>query len=294
MPFNRFDVSTKELIWDDPAAVLERLGVGLSGPVTVIDSDITTLTASADKVIQIGGPEPYLVDLELQSSHDADLVENVWFRQAGLFRRHRLAVLTIVVLLRREASSPSITGSFEIKLPDGWLVNRYNYRVARLWTEETEPFLTGGVNVVPLAPLTNLREETLPGVVQRMAARINAEPEARAAKLWTASYLLMGLRFSEDLVSKLLEGVHNMQESTTYQAILREGEAKGREEGREEGRIAGERLLLVRLGSKRFGKPDPVILARIEAIGDIERLEALGERIVDPEVSDWSGVFVGS
>ncbi len=294
MPFNRFDVSTKELIWDDPAAVLERLGIGLSGPVTVIDSDITTLTASADKVIQIGGPEPYLVDLELQSSHDADLVENVWFRQAGLFRRHRLAVLTIVVLLRREASSPSITGSFEIKLPDGWVVNRYNYRTVRLWTEDPEPFLTGGVNVVPLAPLTDVREEALPDVVQRMASRINAEPEARAAKLWTATYLLMGLRFSEDLVSKLLEGVQNMQESTTYQAILREGREKGREEGREEGRIAGERLLLVRLGNKRFGKPDPAILARIEAIRDIERLEALGERIIDPEVSDWSGLFVGS
>jgi hypothetical protein len=35
--------------------------------VELIDSDITTLTASADKVIRVPGPEPYLVNIELHS-----------------------------------------------------------------------------------------------------------------------------------------------------------------------------------------------------------------------------------
>ena len=52
MEFNRFDVSAKELVWDDPAAWLERFAIGPRGPVEVIDSDITTLTASADKGAQ--------------------------------------------------------------------------------------------------------------------------------------------------------------------------------------------------------------------------------------------------
>ena len=76
----------------------------------MIDSDITALTAAADKVIRVGGPEPYLVNLELQSSHQTDLAETLWFRQAALFHRHRLPVLTVLVLLRREANSPSLTG----------------------------------------------------------------------------------------------------------------------------------------------------------------------------------------
>jgi hypothetical protein len=42
---------------------LERFGIGPPGPAEVIDSDITTLTAAADKVIKVGGPEPYLVKL---------------------------------------------------------------------------------------------------------------------------------------------------------------------------------------------------------------------------------------
>jgi hypothetical protein len=93
--FKRFDVSTNELVWDGPAAWLEHFGIGPPGPVDVIDSDITALTAAADKAIRLGSPEPYLVNLELQSSHDKDLVETNWFRQAALYHRHRLPVLTV-------------------------------------------------------------------------------------------------------------------------------------------------------------------------------------------------------
>ena len=83
-----------------------------------------------------------------------------------------------------------------------------------------------------------------------------------------------------------------MQESTTYQAILREGRQEGLVEGRQEGlvegrnegliegRITGERQLLIRQGTKKFGNPDIAILDAIEAIRDVERLEALGERML--------------
>jgi predicted transposase YdaD len=155
--------------------------------------------------------------------------------------------------------------------------------------------LTAGVNLVPLAPLTGVEQGALPELVQRMAARINAEPGPRAAKLWTATYLLMGLCYSEDFVSQLLEGVAHMQESTTYQAILNEGRQEGliegRQEGLVEGRITGERQILIRLGAKRFGPPDGATLAAIEAIRSVERLEALGERILDPEARDWNDLL---
>jgi hypothetical protein len=74
----------------------------------------------------------------------------------------------------------------------------------------------------------------------------------------------MGVRYPDDLVNQLLEGIQTMRESTTYQAILREG------------RITGEQKLLLRLGTKRFGEPDATTVAAIEAIQDIDRLEALG------------------
>jgi|SRR5208282_5103289 len=136
MEFNRFDVSAKELVWDDPHAWLVRFGIGPRGPIEVIDSDITTLSASADKVVKVGGPDPYLVNIELHSYHETGLARTLWFRQAALDYRHDLPVLTVLVLLCKEADSPSLTGTYERQLPDGWQTNRYNYRLVRLWQED--------------------------------------------------------------------------------------------------------------------------------------------------------------
>ena len=171
-------------------------------------------------MLKVGGPDPFLVDLEPHSYHDTSLTRTLWFRQVALDYRHDLPVLTVLILLCKEANSPGLTGTYERQLPDGWLTNRYNYRVVRLWQEDPEPYLTAGVGLVPLAPLTDVTEADLPGVVRRMAGRINGEPRPRAAKLWTATYLLMGVRYPDDLVNQLLEGIQTMRESTTYQAIF--------------------------------------------------------------------------
>jgi hypothetical protein len=44
-----------------------------------------------------------------------------------------------------------------------------------MWGEGPEPYLSGGVSLVPLAPRANVAEAQLPELVERMAARINAE-----------------------------------------------------------------------------------------------------------------------
>src|SRR5262249_27396478 len=153
-----------------------------------------------------------------------------------------------------------LTGTYERQLPDGWQTNRYNYRVVRLWQEESEPYLAGGVKLVPLAPLTNVAEESLPAVVRRVAARINPETGPRAAKPWTAADWLMALRYDQAFAWQLLEGVQNMKESTTYQATLREG----REQGLIEGRVGEAQRMLLMLGEARFGEPDEATRGAVE------------------------------
>ncbi len=63
-----------------------------------------------------------------------------------------------------------------------------------------------------------------------------------------------------------------MKESVTYQAILEEGEAKGR--------IAEAKRLLLLLGQGRFGSPDARARLAVEKITDVEQLEALSERLL--------------
>jgi hypothetical protein len=283
MDHNRLDVSAKELVWDGPAAWVERFGVGPPGPVSVIDSDITTLTASADKVLKVDGPIPYLLNLEPHAYHDKDLARKLWYRQVALDYRHDLPVLTVLILLRKEADSPGLTGSYERHLPDGSLANRYNYRVVRLWQEDPDPYLTGGVNLVPLAPLTDVTEADVPGLVQRMAERLNPETKPRADKLWFAAYVLMGWRYDEKQATHWLKGVWNMHESPTYQAILKEG--------RNEGRVAEAQRLLLMLGGNRFGEPDEATRGAVEAIHDVERLERMTMRVHDANIPDWEGLL---
>ena len=98
----------------------------------MIDSDITALTPAADKVIRVGGSEPYLVNVELQSSHQTDLVPSGFARRPSL--PPRFASAHVLVLAKR-GELPSLTGSYELRMPDGRLTNRYDYRVVRLWGE---------------------------------------------------------------------------------------------------------------------------------------------------------------
>jgi hypothetical protein len=68
-----------------------------------------------------------------------------------------------------------------------------------------------------------------------------------------------------------------MEESATYQAIVR----RGREEGREE----EARRFLFMLGEAKFGLADAAVHAAIERISDVKRLEELGVRI--GQVGSW-------
>ncbi|OWK36131.1 hypothetical protein FRUB_08694 [Fimbriiglobus ruber] len=68
-----------------------------------------------------------------------------------------------------------------------------------------------------------------------------------------------------------------MEESATYQAILARGEARGEVKGH----LAGERAMILRLGSKKFGSPSVAVAESLAAITDLARLEELGDRILD-------------
>ncbi len=68
-----------------------------------------------------------------------------------------------------------------------------------------------------------------------------------------------------------------MKESVMYQAILEEGEAIGKAE-------EARRVLLL-LGREQFGEPSANIVALLDAVTDLGRLEALALRLL--HVKTW-------
>src|SRR5271157_4029118 len=152
------------------------------------------------------------------------------------------------------AEGPAMTGLLQHRWPDGLVYHEFRYNVVRTWERPADEILAGGLATLPLAPLARVKENELPAVVQAMRQRLDREAtRSQAGTLWTATYVLMGLTYSDELVDRLLEGVQSMKESVTYQKILREGRAEGRVEGRAEGRAEEARRILRRQGTRRFG-----------------------------------------
>ena len=69
-----FDATLKDLVEAYPRDWLAQLDLSTPVPVAVIDADLSTVTAQADKVLRVDEPSPWLLHLELQASRDPGLM----------------------------------------------------------------------------------------------------------------------------------------------------------------------------------------------------------------------------
>jgi|SRR5579884_1200245 len=242
-----------------------------AAPARIIDADIATIAGATDKVIRVAGRPNWLLAVDFQSGHDSVA------KLPDLFKRHGLRVRSLLVLLHRGADSPQLTGLYERGFPGEPFDVALRYRVLRVWQVAAERWLAGGLGLVPLAPLGDVRQQDLPSVIARMKQRLEREvPPRQAADLWSAAYILMGMRYEEALVQRLLQGVLTMKESVTYQAIIREGEAKGKAEGKTE----EARNMIFLQGRSKFGEPSAEAEAALNSLSDVRQLERLGVRLL--------------
>jgi hypothetical protein len=254
-----------------------------AAPTRVIDADIATVSGAADKVLHVDGVPPYILHLEFVTGHDAVALPTALNKRNVLLDdRHDLLVRTVAVLLRPEADSPALTGLRQRGFPEEPPYNVFGYRVIRVWQIPPERILEGGLGTLPLAPISAVTDEQLPGIIKRMESRLRRRDARRVADhLWAATYLLLGLRHPPAVAQALLQGVRSMKDSTTYQAIV--------QEGIREGAVEQTRKLLVRLGSKQLGRPSARARAALADITELDRLEALIDRL--GEVQSWRALL---
>lgn len=192
---------------------------------------------------------------------------------ALLLHRHQIVVESTVVLLRPEADSPELTGTFEQFGVTGFRTVSFGYHVIRLWQHPVEQLLTGSLGVLPMAPLAADGPALLPSVLRRVEQRLRLETSPTVAdELWAATYLLLGLRYDDRTVSEVVTRMSWLQESSTYQAILRDGRAQGR--------VDTARRFVLDLGSDKFGAPDQRTVSLLETLSDLPTLERLHRRIL--------------
>ena len=78
-----------------------------------------------------------------------------------------------------------------------------------------------------------------------------------------------------------------LEDSTTYQRVMR----LGAEKGRLEGKLEVTRSFLLRIGAKRFGPPPASVIARLQAVLNPDLLDPVVDRVLD--VATWDELVAG-
>ena len=239
----------------------------------VIDADVSTFSGAADKVLRVRASPDWIMHMEFQAGPDISLPQRLQIGNVLLDDRHGLLVRSVAVLLSPKANLSNLTGLHERRFPGQQAHLSFRYQIIRVWQLPVEPLLTGGLGLLPLAPISATSEGDLPGVVERMKQRLSRpEVRAQASGVWTATYVLLGLRYPTNVAQQLLREVMAMEESTTYQAIIGKG--------REMGKLEELRRTILLQGVEKFGRAPRPVATAIESVGDIERLEQLAVRLM--------------
>jgi predicted transposase YdaD len=244
--------------------------------VTIVDSDVSTVVSGAtDKLFRVHDDPECLLHVDFEAGHFRKELPLRLRLYNSLFEyRHDRVMVSVAVLLSPAANSPQWNGLLRRALPGEEPLSTLRYEVIRVWQLPVERLLTGGPGTLALAPISNVPEGEVRNVIGRMKERLNG-PKAprRAADIWAATYVLMGLRYSEEFAHALFEEVLGMEESATYQAIVRRG------------RTEEARRMLVLLGETKLGPPDEATRGALENISDTARLEKLAVRLMS--VGSW-------
>ncbi|BCL36871.1 Rpn family recombination-promoting nuclease/putative transposase [Nostoc sp. MS1] len=193
-----------------------------------------------------------------------------WVR---LYRLYRLPITQVVVLLLPPAPDTVIETVFSVEN------TRHEYRVIRMWEENSELFLNDSA-LLPLAPLTATTQPQV--LLQQVVQQVNQLEPTQRSEISAYTQILAGLKYKKDLIKQLFrEGM--MRESVIYQEILAEGEQRGVQIGEQRGEQRGiqrERSLILRLLRKQVGELPQDVSDRLETLS-LEQLENLGEALLD-------------
>jgi len=257
-----------------------------TGPVKAIDTDLSK-NLQADRLFLIEADPAYAIHLEMESSSRLGIPKE-------LLRYNVLAsdivgkdVYSVIMLLRPKANASDLTGSYSRGQFGQFGYIGFNYGVVRVWEESFDSFL----QIKGLSPLSVLTDEAYRNeevAFERLFQTLKTG-ELRAGlaqSLLSSTFILSGLRYSSEKLALLFEDlVMTLEDSATYQAILR----KGRSLGEQQGRIIEAREMLFEIAADRLGAPDTETKKRIEEIEDHELLK----RMIRASLSanDWPEIF---
>ena len=269
-----YDAASKELLQLDPAAWAAFVGV-VRPPalIELTDSDLSAVTAAADKVVWVRDEVPWILDIEFQGWRDPAAPRQLLKYNALLHDRHKCPVASVLVVLAEGANSPTYTGRYALTSPFGpaW---EFGYTVVRVWEASADVLLAGPLALTPLAPVANVELGAVPDIIRGVAERAGRESDPEMTdRLLTAVGLLLRLRYGQMTASDLLSRFPELPDMEPFKQFT------------DKGRAEGLRGAIGRQGRKKFGPPTVAHEAALAAVTDLDRLGAMSEKLL--EAGGW-------
>ena len=129
-----YDAAVRTLIGTRPQDWPRFLNLPDAAVIEMLDTDLSFVTTSADGLLKVGDNESYGLHFEFEAGHHGNeapgrlCAYNLW-----AFDRYKLPFWSVLVLLKPEADSPQITGTWEQHLPGATRtrVHSFAYQVVR-------------------------------------------------------------------------------------------------------------------------------------------------------------------
>jgi hypothetical protein len=112
MPFP-FDATLKAIVQEHTTDYEAALGLEGDTPTTVLNADLSTVSAATDVALGHGDPLKTITDLNFQAGPDPEVSDRLLLYNALFRNRFHVPVHTVLVLLRPAADHPNITGKVQ-------------------------------------------------------------------------------------------------------------------------------------------------------------------------------------
>src|SRR5260370_26075179 len=205
-----FDAVLKGMFAPDPADLVPAFGLPRIEPAVALNVDLSTISAATDVGIGFGSPLQEIADLNFQSGPDPNVDARCLLYSAALHFRFKVPVRSLLILLRPKADVKALQG--KLAYAAGASGVEFSYQVVRMWQQPVEPFVRGGLLLLPLATLCQLPADRpigdgLHDVIMDIDRRLAQECEpGQAVHLMTAAFILTGLRVERANIGSIFQG----------------------------------------------------------------------------------------
>lgn len=248
---------------------------GFEGEVRPLDKELPANKRESDYLVKVkdkcAGCEDskFILHIEFQSSHDADMPRRMMSYYARIVDKYRLSVYPVVVYMNQGNSGLDITDTYVNSMYDE-VIMRFKYRVLKVWEMDPKKIidkhLYGLFPIIPLTKHETTDDKECLTTCFDLVRNADIEDDVLKADISVCTGILAGLKYPKELVKSLMK-VEIMQESVIYQDILSEGMKKGKKEGMEDS--------IISVLSTRFGNVSANLADMIHHIKNRSRLNKL-------------------